>query len=80
MFLKYLQFIFSYAWTVIECINCNNHIGWQFTSNTLTPKKFYGLAHTGIKIVSVAPAPDKQDPTGHATYAYDYYGLSDSFN
>ncbi|KAH1011140.1 hypothetical protein HUJ04_000569 [Dendroctonus ponderosae] len=70
----------GYAWTVIECINCNNHIGWQFTSNNLTPKKFFGLAHTGIRIVSAAPALDKQDPTGHTTYAYDYYGLSDSFN
>ncbi|CAG9861496.1 unnamed protein product [Phyllotreta striolata] len=41
----------GYAWTIMQCKNCHNHLGWQFTSNTLRPRCFYGLAKVGFKIV-----------------------------
>ncbi|XP_044763453.1 protein cereblon [Coccinella septempunctata] len=34
----------GYAWTIMQCSQCKSHLGWKFTSYTLTPKVFYGLA------------------------------------
>ncbi|XP_057658364.1 protein cereblon [Diorhabda carinulata] len=41
----------GYAWTIMQCNSCHNHLGWQFTSNTLRPRCFYGLAKVGYKVV-----------------------------
>ncbi|CAG9772784.1 unnamed protein product [Ceutorhynchus assimilis] len=52
----------GYAWTIMQCSNCGNHVGWKFTSTNprLSPKEFYGLANSGIKIISQKPVADPQ--------------------
>ncbi|KAJ8956095.1 hypothetical protein NQ318_016548 [Aromia moschata] len=41
----------GYAWTIMQCKSCNNHLGWRFTSTMLRPSCFYGLAKSGFKVV-----------------------------
>ncbi|XP_076254552.1 E3 ubiquitin ligase component cereblon isoform X2 [Rhynchophorus ferrugineus] len=48
----------GYAWTIIQCIYCNKHLGWKFTSNNLSPKEFFGLAKSGFKVMSQDPPDD----------------------
>jgi cereblon len=34
----------GYAWTVLSCAGCSEHLGWRFTSiEEKTPASFYGL-------------------------------------
>uniref|UniRef100_A0A915E7R1 Protein yippee-like n=1 Tax=Ditylenchus dipsaci TaxID=166011 RepID=A0A915E7R1_9BILA len=40
----------GYAWKTFECNNCSSHLGWQFTSRKLLPKKFYGITRKSIKL------------------------------
>ncbi|XP_045467231.1 protein cereblon [Harmonia axyridis] len=40
----------GYAWTILQCWQCRNHLGWKFTSNILTPRNFYGLALSGVNV------------------------------
>ena len=41
----------GYAWQIITCKQCNNHIGWKFTNALpyLKPEKFFGLTRKAIK-------------------------------
>ncbi|KXJ24585.1 protein cereblon [Exaiptasia diaphana] len=41
----------GYAWTIAECQQCVNHLGWRFTSvkKGLTPSKFWGLTRASLK-------------------------------
>ncbi|XP_049824983.1 protein cereblon [Aethina tumida] len=41
----------GYSWTIMQCRQCNKHLGWRFTSSHLKPSIFYGLANSGFKIV-----------------------------
>ncbi|CAG9814866.1 unnamed protein product [Phaedon cochleariae] len=41
----------GYAWTVMHCKICSNHLGWKFTSDVLRPKAFYGLAKNSFKVI-----------------------------
>ncbi|XP_060532661.1 protein cereblon isoform X2 [Cylas formicarius] len=68
----------GYSWTIMQCSSCNNHLGWKFGSNNLTPREFYGLAKSGFKVV----IPEKPRPpdleelqSARITYAFDYIGL-----
>ncbi|XP_050299430.1 protein cereblon [Anthonomus grandis grandis] len=66
----------GYAWTIMQCANCNNHLGWKFSSPDLTPKKFYGLANSGIKVISTKTLTDEEDlKDGRISFANDYVGL-----
>ena len=40
----------GYAWTILECGTCHNHIGWKFTAakTNLKPEKFYGFSGKSI--------------------------------
>ncbi|XP_023335486.1 protein cereblon [Eurytemora carolleeae] len=40
----------GYAWTILECGTCHNHIGWKFTAakSSLKPVKFYGFSGKSI--------------------------------
>lgn len=40
----------GYAWTILECGGCFNHIGWKFsaTKRSLRPDKFYGFSRKSI--------------------------------
>ena len=40
----------GYAWTILECRTCHNHIGWKFTAakNSLKPVKFFGFSGKSI--------------------------------
>jgi len=40
----------GYAWTIVECSRCYNHIGWKFTAakSGLKPLKFYGFSRKSI--------------------------------
>lgn len=51
----------GYAWTIIQCKKCSNHLGWRFTSNTLNPKCFYGLAKSSFKIVVLVEIDEEID-------------------
>ncbi|CAF0850694.1 unnamed protein product [Brachionus calyciflorus] len=41
----------GYAWQIITCGQCNNHIGWKFTNAKpdLKPEKFFGLTRKAIR-------------------------------
>ncbi|XP_066144585.1 protein cereblon [Euwallacea fornicatus] len=63
----------GYAWTIMQCSNCNIHLGWKFTNASLTPKEFFGLANSGIKVVAEKPSfnvPGAEE--GKLSFASDY--------
>ncbi|XP_051160441.1 protein cereblon [Leptopilina boulardi] len=41
----------GYAWTIVTCQQCQNHMGWLFTAenNNLRPKSFWGLTRRGLR-------------------------------
>lgn len=41
----------GYAWQIITCRGCNDHIGWKFTNAEpgLKPEKFFGLTRKAIR-------------------------------
>ncbi|RNA36227.1 cereblon isoform X1 [Brachionus plicatilis] len=41
----------GYAWQIITCKRCNNHIGWKFTNALpdLKPERFFGLTRKAIR-------------------------------
>ena len=42
----------GYAWEVIVCAECREHLGWKFSSGTQKPGNFYGLIRDKL-IVSI---------------------------
>ncbi|XP_018571182.1 protein cereblon isoform X2 [Anoplophora glabripennis] len=67
----------GYAWTIMQCNFCNNHLGWRFTSTILRPNCFYGLAKSGFKVVIHLKAPSEEEQMeifqgGRMTYSRDY--------
>ncbi|KAL1501237.1 hypothetical protein ABEB36_006600 [Hypothenemus hampei] len=66
----------GYSWTIMQCVSCNNHLGWRFTNPCLIPKEFYGLANTGIKTVTKKLELDVENSQeGKISFAHDYVGL-----
>jgi cereblon len=41
----------GYSWKIMNCSNCNVHVGWKFQSNKLKPAKFYGISRSSIQAV-----------------------------
>ncbi|KAK3767566.1 hypothetical protein RRG08_003828 [Elysia crispata] len=41
----------GYAWTIVQCKHCSNHMGWKFTATkkNLSPHKFWGLCRSSVK-------------------------------
>ena len=41
---------FRYAWTIAECTQCHNHLGWKFAAvkKGLNPAKFWGLTRAAL--------------------------------
>ncbi|GFS14021.1 protein cereblon [Elysia marginata] len=41
----------GYAWTIVQCKQCHNHMGWKFTATKkdLSPRKFWGLCRSSVK-------------------------------
>ncbi|XP_068702174.1 protein cereblon-like isoform X2 [Montipora foliosa] len=41
----------GYAWTIAECAQCGNHLGWRFTAvkRGLSPSKFWGLTRKSLR-------------------------------
>lgn len=41
----------GYAWSIVECSFCRNHMGWLFTTGdgNLRPAKFWGLCRGSLK-------------------------------
>lgn len=41
----------GYAWTIVTCRRCRNHMGWLFTAenNNLRPKSFWGLTRRSLR-------------------------------
>jgi len=33
----------GYAWSILCCANCSEHLGWRYTSAKQQPSSFYGL-------------------------------------
>ncbi|KAJ8963546.1 hypothetical protein NQ314_005551 [Rhamnusium bicolor] len=66
----------GYAWTIMQCKTCNNHLGWRFTSTMLRPSCFYGLAKSGFKVViHKRTTPECEFPEYYesgTTYAVEY--------
>lgn len=54
----------GYAWTIVECNGCWNHIGWKFTasSSRLAPEKFYGFSRKSIEARVEVPAKEEGEP------------------
>ena len=42
----------GFAWTILSCNICGNHLGWKFdaTSKDLRPQRFWGLRREGVGI------------------------------
>lgn len=51
--IRFLSFFFSsrYAWTIAECAQCADHLGWRFTAvkKGLSPNKFWGLTRASLR-------------------------------
>lgn len=41
----------GYAWTIAECAQCADHLGWRFTAvkKGLSPSKFWGLTRASLR-------------------------------
>ncbi|RMX48678.1 hypothetical protein pdam_00014329 [Pocillopora damicornis] len=41
----------GYAWTIAECAQCADHLGWRFTAvkKGLSPNKFWGLTRASLR-------------------------------
>ena len=46
----------GYAWTIVYCGECGDHLGWLFTAarRELQPRRFYGIRRSAISESSVA--------------------------
>uniref|UniRef100_A0A914HVP3 Lon N-terminal domain-containing protein n=1 Tax=Globodera rostochiensis TaxID=31243 RepID=A0A914HVP3_GLORO len=40
----------EYTWTVMACSNCEQHLGWKFSSSTLIPGRFFGISRRSIHL------------------------------
>ncbi|VDN58255.1 unnamed protein product [Dracunculus medinensis] len=47
----------GYQWTTHRCDSCMEHIGWEFTSNELLPRRFFGLTRGSIRVDYASPSP-----------------------
>lgn len=59
----------GYAWTIAECGQCGNHLGWRFTSvkRGLNPSKFWGLTRASLRPTLVYE--EESDPENKRTPA-----------
>ena len=69
---KQTAFVFlhvRYAWTIAECGQCRNHLGWRFTSvkRGLNPSKFWGLTRASLRPTLVYE--EESDPENKRTPA-----------
>lgn len=39
----------DYAWIIIQCERCAQHLGWEYISMTRDPPRFYGIQREGIR-------------------------------
>uniref|UniRef100_A0A1I7T0L7 CULT domain-containing protein n=1 Tax=Caenorhabditis tropicalis TaxID=1561998 RepID=A0A1I7T0L7_9PELO len=39
----------EYAWIIIQCSRCGQHIGWEYVSRTQNPAQFFGIQREGIR-------------------------------
>lgn len=48
---KFVSIFIRYAWTIAECAQCSDHLGWRFTAvkRGLSPSKFWGLTRAALK-------------------------------
>ena len=48
---KVCSLLIRYAWTIAECAQCSDHLGWRFTAvkRGLSPSKFWGLTRAALK-------------------------------
>lgn len=46
-----MDYLYSYAWSIVECSYCHSHMGWLFTANDrhLQPASFWGLCRRSLK-------------------------------
>ncbi len=40
----------GYAWIILCCASCHEHLGWRFESNTKQPAQFFGMIQTKLDI------------------------------
>ncbi|KAL3270849.1 hypothetical protein HHI36_021367 [Cryptolaemus montrouzieri] len=52
----------GYAWTIMQCKHCKLHLGWMFTSSTLSPGVFYGLARSCVLVANAPNTPNCTSP------------------
>ncbi|RZB40108.1 cereblon [Asbolus verrucosus] len=48
----------GYSWTIMQCKMCSSHLGWKFSSVSLKPDSFYGLAKSGFDVKIVDEGSD----------------------
>ena len=48
---KFVSILIRYAWTIAECAQCSDHLGWRFTAvkRGLSPSKFWGLTRAALR-------------------------------
>ncbi|CAI2350767.1 unnamed protein product [Caenorhabditis sp. 36 PRJEB53466] len=39
----------GYAWVILQCAYCGQHLGWEYQSETRNPRIFYGIQREGVK-------------------------------
>lgn len=61
--------VFRYAWTIAECAQCGNHLGWRFTAakRGLSPSKFWGLTRAALKPTLIYEEDDSEGKTLRST-------------
>ncbi|PIC34545.1 hypothetical protein B9Z55_014162 [Caenorhabditis nigoni] len=39
----------DYAWIIIQCVGCHQHLGWEYMSMTREPQRFFGIQREGVQ-------------------------------
>ncbi|EFO93589.1 hypothetical protein CRE_07180 [Caenorhabditis remanei] len=55
----------DYAWMIIQCIRCHQHIGWEYISMTRAPHRFYGIQREGIRFQNDEEDEEEIDEEDH---------------
>lgn len=66
----------GYAWTIVSCQQCRNHMGWLFTAenNNLRPKFFWGLTRRGLRSKRIMTEDEYEERLDRSDSDTDYYG------
>ncbi|CDR32689.1 CULT domain-containing protein [Caenorhabditis elegans] len=55
----------EYAWIIIQCSRCHEHLGWEYISMTREPRRFFGIQREGITFQNELQEGDTEENWDH---------------